>query len=299
MIDEMMLRGFCPSTHEVYVSAVKGLTRHYHRSPDTISNEEVRDFVVYLITQRRLASASVRVQVCAFRLFYTHVLKRQDFRAALPPRRGPKKLPEVLSLEEVERLLMACRNPKHRMMLMLTYGLGLRLSEVTKLKVSDIEGERMMVRVEEGKGRKDRYVPISEKLLKALRAYYREYRPKHWLFPSKDSEKHVSKSVLQRAYGQARRSANIQRGPGVHTLRHCYATHLLEAGVDIQTIQRHLGHRHVVTTLGYLQIARTMRHSLQSPFDLLGSHRHELHESPRQIPVPTASLGDQQKGRQE
>jgi site-specific recombinase XerD len=300
MIDEMMLRGFCPRTRQAYIGAVKGLARHYRRSPDTISNEEVRDFVVYLMTQRKLASASVRVHACGFRLFYSHVLKREDFKVALPPCRGPKKLPEVLSLEEVRRVLKACPNPKYRIMLALTYGLGLRVSEVVKLKVTDIEGDRRMVRVEEAKGRKDRYVPISDKLLDELRAYYRRYRPRYWLFPSQNPRKHLSISLVQRAYGEARRTANIQRGSGVHTLRHSYATHLLEAGYDIETIQRHLGHRDVRTTFRYIKVSERMRNSLRSPFDLLGSRRRKSQGSPRQTrQPPTAATPQQERGRQE
>ena len=188
---------------------------------------------------------------------------------AIPPRKQKKQLPEILSTEELERLFASAANPKHRMMLMTTYAGGLRVSEVVRLKVNHIESDRMMIRVDDGKGNKDRYTILSERLLKELRIYWTMYHPTLWLFPSKDPNKPMHIGTAQKIYYTAKKRAKIKRAKGIHTLRHCFATHLLEAGEDLPTIQILMGHTSITTTMVYLHVTRKKLASTRSPFDLL------------------------------
>jgi site-specific recombinase XerD len=188
----------------------------------------------------------------------------------IPARKKDNRLPEILSTEELERLFTALSNQKHRALLMTTYAAGLRVSEVVSLKVGDIDSKRMMIRVQQGKGRKDRYTVLSQRLLKELRTYWRVYRPSVWLFFSgKEYIRPLSISSAQRVYNYAKEKAGIQKGKGIHTLRHCFATHLLEAGVDLRTIQTLMGHCSILTTMVYLQVTRKHLSCVQSPLDLI------------------------------
>ena len=187
----------------------------------------------------------------------------------LPPRKDRKRLPQVLSVEELQRLFRAMRRPKHRVLLMTTYSAGLRVSEVVRLQPRDIESDRMLIRVHQGKGKKDRYTLLSSRLLIELRAYWKIRRPPQWLFPGRDLSQPMAVRTAQQIYMTAKAKANLQRGAGIHTLRHCFATHLLEAGVDPRTIQVLMGHRSIQTTMRYLQITRAHLGNVHSPFDLL------------------------------
>jgi site-specific recombinase XerD len=196
-------------------------------------------------------------------------LARPASQFTLPPRRHPQRLPEILSAQELERLFAAADNPKHRAMLMTTYAGGLRLSEVLHLKVTDIDSQRMMIRVEQGKGNKDRYTLLSERLLLELRAYWKLERPPLWLFPGRDPQKPLHRRSFHGIFIQAKMKAGIRKRGGLHSLRHCFGTHLLEAGTDLRKIQLLMGHRSIRSTTRYLQLASQSLQGTTSPLDLL------------------------------
>jgi len=271
MDDDMLARGLADRTRESYLWAVTGLARFYRRSPDQISDEEVQAYLVHLIRDRRLSWSTCNVTVNGLRFFYHTTLKRDRTAFTIPSPRQSGKLPVVLSREEVHRVLANAANQKHRTMLMTKYAAGLRLSEVLHLQVHHIDSARMMIRVEQGKGGKDRYTLLPARLLEALRAYWRIARPPAWLFPARGQgpARPMDPSSLQKAYLTAKRRAGLTKSGGIHTLRHCFATHLLEAGVDLHTIQRLMGHRHLSTTARYLQLTRHTQIGSGSPLDLL------------------------------
>ena len=269
MIDNMKLRGFSPRTQQSYVDAVAALATHFKDSPDKLGKEDVQSYLLYLMEERKLAWSTCNVAISAFRFFYGETIGDDSMRLAIPPRKTIHTLPEILSAEELERLFNAERNLKHRVMLMTTYAGGLRVSELVGLKVSDIHSERMMIRIDQGKGNKDRYTILSESLLKDLRTYWKAYRPAHFLFSAKDSNKKMHIATAQKIYYKAKKNAGIKRGRGIHTLRHCFATHMLEAGVDVRTIQMLMGHKSILTTVVYLQVTRKKLDSIKNPLDLL------------------------------
>jgi site-specific recombinase XerD len=250
------------------VAAVKGLAGYYGRSPDRITRDQARSYLHYLLTERKLSSSTCNQQAAGLTFFYRHVLDQQDIDLKVC-RRRPGRLPEVLSGPEVRRLIDAAANPRDRAVLLVAYGAGVRVSELVHLRLTDIHGDRMVIRVEQGKGRKDRYTLLTPHLLAELRTYWRAYRPHTWLFCSRGHVRPLSISAAQRAYRLAKASAKLQRGAGIHTLRHCFATHLLEAGIDVRTIQGFLGHKSLQTTMRYLRVARIdgVRHD--GRFDLL------------------------------
>lgn len=268
MIHELELHRKSPRTIEAYVCAVAQLARHYGRSPDAISIEEVRDFFHYLITKRRVAFSTCNQKLAGIRFFYRLVLGQDSFSLQVPARRSGR-LPEPFSRGEVTRLLEATRNTKHRVLLMTTYGGGLRVSELVRLLPNDIHSERMLIRINQGKGRKDRYTLLSPRLLRELRTYWREYRPQHWLFPGKDMSRPLPVGTAQKVFYKAKRRAGIQRGHGIHCLRHSFATHLMEAGVPLPTIQRLMGHSSLNTTAKYLHVTSKHFDNIRSPLDLL------------------------------
>lgn len=270
MISEMTLRRFAPKTQEAYTAAVAGLARYYKESPEKISKKMIQDYLLYLMQEKKLSWSSCNVAISGLRFFYTQALGVDSMFLSIPPRKKDSTLPEIFSAGDLEKLLSALTNQKHRVLLMTTYAAGLRVSEVVGLKVTDIDSNRMMIRVQQGKGRKDRYTILSKRLLEELRIYWRMYRPSIWLFYSgKKTKCPLSVSSLQRIYNLAKDKAGITKCKGIHTLRHCFATHLLEAGVDLRTIQILMGHSSIMTTMGYLQVTRKHLGSTQSPFDLL------------------------------
>jgi len=269
MIDELTLRGLAVRTHESYLGAVSGLAKYYHRSPEQLSIEEVRAYLLHLERERHLSWNSLNVAVSGLRFLYFKTLKWEYTRMDIPPRRKESRLPEVLSREEVDRLLAAADNPKHRMALMTLYAAGLRLNEATHLRVQDIDSSRMTIRVEQGKGRKDRYTVLSPRLLEELRVYWKQYPSRRYLFFGTSPDQPLHETAIQKAYSRARLGAGIQKGHGVHTLRHCFATHMLEAGVDVRTLQVLLGHSNLQTTARYLQIRQHHIQAYASKFDLL------------------------------
>jgi len=236
MIRELELQRKSPRTIVAYVSAVEQLAAYFRRSPDKISVEEIRDFIHQLVTERKLAYSTCNQKLAGLKFFYRQVLGREDFDLRIPAKRS-RRLPEPLSREEVARLLQAAQyNPKHRMVLVTAYATGLRVSELVHLQLTDLHSERMLIRVNQGKGRKDRYTLLSPKLLSELRHYWLLYRPAKWLFPGRLPTEPLNLASAQEAFYKAKRLAGLQRGHGIHTLRHSFASHLLEAGIDLPTL---------------------------------------------------------------
>jgi len=268
LIREMQLRQLAPRTIEAYVAAVAGLAKFYGRSPDQLQLEEVRSYIHHLLAERQLAVNTCNGHAAAITFFYCQVLGQSSFDLRMR-RKHSSKLPEIYSQEELVRLFQAARRRKHRVLLMTTYAAGLRLSEVTHLKPIHIHSERMLIRVEQGKGRKDRYTLLSPQLLQELRDYWQEYQPGEWLFPNRKRTAPMDRGTAQHIFYAVKRRAGLQRGHGIHTLRHCFATHLLEAGVDLRTIQLLMGHRSLNSTAIYLHLTRKRLEQLHSPFDLL------------------------------
>jgi len=267
MIDEIRLRNFSPRTEQSYVSAMVGLAKYYRRSPDQLTQDEIRCYLLHL-KERGLSPSSRNVAISGMKFFYHQCLGWNEQKLFLPPRKGSWRLPEVLSAKEVERLLYANDKLRDRCLLMTAYATGLRVSELVRLKVSDIDSERMTVRVEQGKGRKDRYTLLSGRLLGELRSYWKVHRSPTYLFPNAKGGP-ISIDYAQRIYNWAKQKAGIHKGKGIHTLRHCFATHLLERGVDLVTIKSLLGHNSLQSTQRYLQIRQPKLVSTGSPLDLL------------------------------
>ncbi len=269
MIRDMQLRNLSAGTQRGYLRAVADLAEYYHRSPDRIGTEEIQDYIVHLLSERKLAVGSCHAIITALRFFYTVTLKQDGASVSIPQIKRVTRLPEILGPDQLERLFAAPRNPKHRVLLMTAYSGGLRVSELVNLKVTDIHSDRMMIRVDQGKGKKDRYTLLSKRLLGELRAYWKMKRPAVWLFPGIKRYKPLCARMAQKAYAKAVAKAGITRKGGIHTLRHCFATHLLEAGVDIRTIQLLMGHSSILTTVRYLQVTSKTLQGTQSPLDLL------------------------------
>lgn len=271
MDDAMVLRGFALRTRETYLACVAALAKHYGRSPDGVDAGEVQAYLLHLINERKLAYASVNQAVCAFRFFYGKVLGQPERGFEIPMAKVPKRLPTILTRAEILRLFDAAPNLRGRTVLMTTYAAGLRVSEVCALEVADIESaaDRMCLKVRHGKGGKDRYTLLSPQLLAALRSYWQHCRPRRWLFPNRDGDGPMKDQTAQRIYWASCDRAGLDQAAGIHTLRHSFATHLLEAGVDLHTIQRLLGHGHISTTMRYLHLARHRLTATASPLDLL------------------------------
>jgi integrase/recombinase XerD len=270
MIRDMQLQRLAPRTQEAYIAAVAGLAKFYCCPPDQLSPDQIRSYLHHLLVERRLAWSSCNQVACGLKFFYVTTLGWDALHLNLPPRTGRLPLPHLMSIEELQCLFSSATNPRHRVLLMTTYAAGLRVGEVVRLQLTDIESDRMLIRVNQGKGRKDRYTLLSARLLAELRAYWKLYRPSPWLFTGKDRTQPMPIATAQKIYYHTKRVAGITHGKGIHTLRHCFATHLLEAGVDLRTIQLLLGHRAIDTTTRYLHITRQHLAKVHSPFDLLG-----------------------------
>ncbi len=269
MINDMKIHRLSLKTQECYVSAVAGFAKFYNESPDRISQEKIQSYLLHVLDERKMSWSTCNVILSGLKFFYTQTLGMDAMQFRLPPRKRQKHLPEILSPGELERLFASAATPKQRVLLMTTYAAGLRVSEAVRLKLTDIDSSRMMIRVEQGKGCKDRYTVLSSRLLKELRLYWSRHRPSPWLFPGKDRNRPMPIGTAQKIYYHAKDRAGITRGRGIHTLRHCFATHLLEAGVDLPTIQSLMGHGSIVTTMIYVRVTKKKLGSTQSPLDLL------------------------------
>ena len=269
MIAEMQLRRFSENTQESYLRSVTELAKHYHKSPDSINTEQLKEYVLFLTNEKNLSWSSINTITAGIRFLFGQTLQRKDISLAIPPRKTPRRLPEIFGPGELIKLFDSVKNIKHRTILMTTYGCGLRISEVIGLKVKDIDSSRMMIRIEKGKGDKDRYTILSPRLLKELRSYWLEYRPDHWLFENKITKERLTRSTPHLIFKAALKKAAITKNVTFHGLRHSFASHLLEAGVDIRTIQILMGHSSITTTARYLHVARKNLGSIKSPLDLL------------------------------
>lgn len=256
MIDAMIQRGFAQRTQESYVEAIVRMSRHYGRDPATYTSADVEAYLLYLIKERNLSYSTVNQAACASRFLFFAVLGYECARFPIPCAKAPQTQPHLLARAEIAALFAACVHPLHRTLLQTIYAAGLRVSEACALRVADIDShpDRMSVRVEQGKGAKDHYTLLAPTLYEHLREHARSYQTRQWLFPRRDGHRPLTIESAQRAYQGARARAGITKPGGIHTLRHCFATHLLEGGVDLHTIQRLLGHGHIGTTSRYLHL---------------------------------------------
>lgn len=266
---DLELKNFSPKTVSCYLTCMVHFVRHFGRSPAELGEEEIRNYLHYLIKDKQASQSSINQAYSAMKFFYEITLGRVWNAIRIPRSKIRKKLPLVLSMQEVHSLLASVGNLKHRAILTTIYSGGLRLGEATRLRVSDIDGERMTILVQAGKGNKDRYTVLGQRNLEILRRYYKAYRPTEWLFPSKDPAQPLSGSSVQRVFKKALHQAGIKKKASVHTLRHCFATHLLESGTDLYHIQRLLGHTTAKTTSVYLHITGRDLAKVKSPIDLL------------------------------
>jgi len=259
MLGAMQLRGMAARTQQAYIEAVARLAQYYRCSPEALSANQVQAYLLHLLNERKLSRSTLNQYGCAFRFVYTQVLGLDGGVFQIPLAPAAQCLPEILSRDEIASLMAVAKHAKARTFFMLAYGTGLRLSELCHLRVADIDShsDRMCIRVVHGKGGKDRYVPLSTDVLQVLRAWWRLARPQEWIFfAQQDRSAPLNPVNPQRWYQGARSQAGITKHGGIHTLRHCYATHLLEAGLDLYSLQQWLGHNHISTTTRYLHLAR-------------------------------------------
>jgi len=279
MIDDMQLKGLSASTQEGYLNAVRRLAEHYHRSPDQLSEEDLRQYFLYLANTKKVARSTATIAICGIKFFYEQTLGLQwsSLHLVRPPRR--KKLPVILSRQEVRRALAAVRIPAYRACLTTIYACGLRANEGAHLRAEDVDSGRMLLHIVQGKGNRDRYVPLPEPTLKMLRAFWKTHRSPLWLFPAParhwrdhgltSSDRPVDRGCLHAAFKRALRQSGIAKAAHVHTLRHSYATHLLEAGVNLRIIQESLGHRSARSTQLYTHLTQEIRDALKEPLNRL------------------------------
>jgi integrase/recombinase XerD len=270
MTEDMQVRNLAVNTQMSYLQQVSQFARYFHKSPELLGPEDIRAYQVYLTNEKKLAPSSILTAVAALRFVYKVSLKKHwPFEDVIPAPHKPQKLPVILSPEEVLQFLDCVRNRKHRTILTTCYAAGLRISEAVCLTAPNIDSARMVIRVVQGKGQKDRYVMLSPKLLQILRDWWRAAKPEPWLFPGDIPGQHISTDAVEQACQKARRRCPIPKPTTPHSLRHAFAVHLLESGTDVRTIQLLLGHRSLATTARYLRIATTKVCSTSSPLDLL------------------------------
>lgn len=282
MIRAMDLKNFTDHTKRSYLSAVIRLADYYQESPEKITDEMIEDYLLYLKNEKGLSPSTCCAALTGIRFLYQVVLEK-EISIGFGLTKTPRKLPTVLAKEQIWKIICAPENLKHRLILMTTYSAGLRACEVTRLKPEHIDSRRMLIRVESGKGQKDRYTMLSPKLLKQLRHYYKMYRPNTYLFPTsvrKNKGKPLSYQTVRMIYEKAREKAGVKNGEGIHTLRHSFATHLLEAGYDIRKIQVLMGHTKLSTTMIYLHVSRETLSKVPSPLDLIDTKHAKKEDSP-------------------
>jgi integrase/recombinase XerD len=277
MLDDLLRRNYSPDTIRGYIRAVQQFAEYFGHSPEQMGAEELRRYQIHLLHERKLALGTVENNISALRFLYKKTLKRRDLAFDdLPFPKQPRTLPTVLSQDEVTRLIEAAPNRMHRMLLMVLYATGMRRTEASLLKVSDIDSQRMVIHIQRGKGLRDRDVPLTPKLLEALRDYWRWKKPRVYLFPSRmsapDVEQPISDKTVWNVCRTAATRAGIQKKLGPHTLRHCFATHLLEGGADLRTIQLLMGHERLEDTTIYLHLSQRHLHAAINPLDQLTLH---------------------------
>lgn len=282
MLEDMAIRNLAENTQSSYIQQIVSYAKYFHRAPEDLGPEEIRAYQLHLTQTRMLSASSVSVATGALRFLYKVTLKRPWAFDEIPMPKRPFRLPVILGREEVMHFLESIDSPKHRAILMTAYAAGLRVSEATHLKATDIDSQRMMLRVDQGKGRKDRYVMLSPRLLDELRAYWKAAHPTLWLFPGDHPDQPITRGAVELACQKAHGASGITKPITPHSLRHAFATHLLESGTDVRTIQLLLGHRSLATTSRYLKVATTTVCATTSPFDLLPQIQ------PPPIPTPPA-----------
>jgi len=273
MLVDLQLSGAKPRTQETYLREMENLTRYFNRSPEELGEAELKEYLLHLIQGRHLSEGTFRYYVAGLKFLYRTTLKREWMVEKIKHPRAKRKLPVVLALSEVESLFAVTRNLKHKAILMITYSAGLRISEVARLKITDIDSKRMMVRVTQGKGGKDRYSLLSQRTLEQLRQYWLKYRPGEWLFEGQKKDSPVTSSTIRSVFSAAKKRAGITKPASVHTLRHSFATHLIEAGTSLHHVQLLLGHRSPTTTTVYLHVSQVNLAQVTSPLDTLAKEK--------------------------
>ena len=270
MKEDMQVRNLSPHTQDSYLRQVSQFARYFGKSPDQLGPEHIRTYQIYLTNEKKLAPASIHIAIAALRFFYKVTLKKDwIFQEVLPLPKKPQKLPLILSPEEVLHFLPCVHQLNHRVILTTCYAAGVRISEAVRLKAPAIDSQRMVIRVEQGKGQKDPYVMLSPRLLEILRDYWKATRPKDWLFPGDQPGHPISRNTVEHACMKAHQASGLTKPVTPHSLRHAFAVHLLESGTDVRTIQLLLGHCSLATTARYLRIATTKVCATSSPLDLL------------------------------
>ncbi|MFO7667219.1 MAG: site-specific integrase [Desulfobacterales bacterium] len=267
MLVDLQLCGAKPRTQKAYLREAENLAKYFSRSPAELGEQELKEYLLYLIKERHLSEGTFRFYVAGLKFLYRITLKREWPVEKIKHPRAKSKLPIVLALSEVESIFAVTRNLKHKAMLMITYSSGLRVSETTRLKLTDIDSKRMTVRISQGKGGKDRYSILSQTTLEHLRQYWKKYRPKEWLFEGQKKDDHITLSTIQSIFRAAKKRAHITKQASIHTLRHSFATHLIEAGTSLHHVQLLLGHRSPTTTTVYLHVSRLNLSQVSSPLD--------------------------------
>jgi len=267
MLMDLQLCGIKPRTQKNYLREAENLAKYFNRSPAELGEQELKEYLLYLIKERHLSEGTFRFYVAGLKFLYRTTLKREWPVEKIKHPRAKTKLPVVLDLSEVESLFSVTRNLKHKAMLMITYSSGLRVSEAARLKLTDIDSVRMTVRISQGKGGKDRYSILSQTTLEHLRQYWKKYRPAKWLFEGQKKDNHITLYTIQAIFQAAKKRAHITKPASIHTLRHSFATHLIEAGTSLHHVQLLLGHRSPTTTSVYLHVSRLNLSQVVSPLD--------------------------------
>lgn len=267
MSRDLEIRGYSPRTRECYLGCVRRLVGYHMRPPDELTLEDVNRYQLYLTREQKVSSSTFNQAVCALRFFFSVSMETDWEVRRIPYQKTGQRLPVILSYEEVDAILESVVNLKHRAILMTVYAGGLRLGEVLNLRVNEVDSGRMVLRIEQGKGRKDRYVMLAETLLETLREYWRRYKPRDWLFPGRDPGTPLKPRSVQKVFAKAKVAAGITKRVSVHSLRHAFATHLLEDGTNIRVIQRLLGHKSLRSTEIYTHVASTYVTETRSPLD--------------------------------
>jgi site-specific recombinase XerD len=267
MIEDMQVRNYSPNTIEAYIRHVAKFARHFGRSPEELGPEEIRTYQVHLVHEKKVGWPTFNQTVCALRFLYRTTMQKDWDVKHIPYAKKPKKLPVVISQEEVRQVLASIQNEKHRLLVMLMYGAGLRVTETVSLRVEDVDSKRMLLHINQGKGRKDRLVPLPQALLVRLRRYYKRCRPEYWLFPGVIPGSHMTRDAVGDFITKCRPVVGKPLTP--HTFRHCFATHHLEAGTDLRTVQALLGHAWINSTAIYTHVSRKRITAVKSPLEAL------------------------------
>jgi integrase/recombinase XerD len=267
MLTELQLKGITPRTQKKYLREVGIMADYFDKPLDELGEKEVKGYLVHMLETRKLSRGTYRGYVAGIKFLYKTTLNREEVVEKIQYPKAKKTLPVVLDLAEIKAMLSVMENLKHRALLTITYSAGLRVSEAAKLKVTDIDSKRMMVRVQQGKGRKDRYSILSQTALELLRQYWRQYRPKEWLFEGQKERTHICYTSIRQIFVEAMKRAGITKPVSPHTLRHSFATHLIEAGTSLHHVQLLLGHRSPTTTTVYLHVSKMNLAQVSSPLD--------------------------------